>query len=216
MLISAINRGKCLFNHVQNYAFDRQKAIIINKYMSTTLTTLNNDKQDSRTFFAIFSRLFLRYVSAKFRDNLNISIIFPKYLSSLGIEPATLWFCEYGISTILNRLFIYLLQFRLICIAPQHPPGPRRRSIGTKKNKKLFFHGRIDTKTHDTYVLKVHVNIRLIINVTGYDKSGKSGRGRTRASFTTGRTRFPDVVSTSAERATASLPKLSLTTRARG
>ena len=65
-------------------------------------------------------------------------------------------------------------------------------------------------------VLKVHVVNRLITNVTGYNKSGYSGEGRTGAIFTTGRTRFPDVVLISAERATASLPKLSLTTRARG
>ena len=45
---------------------------------------------------------------AKIGDILDISNIFPKYLPLPGIEPATLRFGEYGISTILTGL-IYLL-----------------------------------------------------------------------------------------------------------
>ena len=66
------------------------------------------------------------------------------------------------------------------------------------------------------HVLKIHVVQQLGKIKIDYDKSIKSGEGRTGASFTTGRTRFPDVVLTSADRATASLPKWSLMTRARG
>ena len=171
----------------------------------------NNDKQDSKTFQYNRFQGYLEYVCKNWR----YFDYFPKYLPLPGIEPATLWFCEYGISTILNRPNIYLLLIRLICIAPQRnilrPQGDDR-----SEQKKPFFHDRFDTKIHDTFVLKMHKVNTLSINVTGYDKSGKSGEERTGASFTTGRTRFPDVVLTSAERATASLPKLSLTTRARG
>ena len=94
--------------------------------------------------------------------------------------------------------------------------GPKTMIGRNKKKQQKTFFDRIVAKIHETYVLKIHVVIRLSINVTGYDKLGKSGGGRAGASFTTGRTRFPDVVLTSSERATASLPKLSLTTRARG
>ena len=114
------------------------------------------------------------------------------------------------------KLPYYLLNLNssyLYCAATSS--GPKKMN-GLNKKKPFFFLDRVDTKLHDTYVLKIHVVIRLSINVTGYDESGKSGEGRTGASFTTGRTRFPDEVLTSAERATASLPKLSLTTRARG
>ena len=66
------------------------------------------------------------------------------------------------------------------------------------------------------HVLKIHVVQKLSTIKMDYDKSFESGEGRTGASFTTGRTKFPDVVLTSAERATASLPKWSLMTSARG
>ena len=69
---------------------------------------------------------------------------------------------------------------------------------------------------HDTWDIGIHVVKKLSTKYPGYDKSGKSGKGRTGTGLTTGWTRFPDMVLTSTEQATASLPKLSLTTRARG
>ena len=44
------------------------------------------------------------------------------------------------------------------------------------------------------HVLKIHVVQKLSTIKMVYDKSIESGEGRTGASFTTGRTRFPDVV----------------------
>ena len=85
-----------------------------------------------------------------------------------GIEPATLWSrdrCSIQLSY-LTLLFV-LIPTYLYCT--EHPLGPRRRSVGTKKNNN-FFHDRIGAKIHDTYVLKIHVVDRLSINDTGYDK----------------------------------------------
>ena len=64
-----------------------KRAIIINKYMSTTL---NNDKRDSKTFLCnVFKVIFGIYLQklAIFR----IFGFFPNYLQLPGIEPAILW-----------------------------------------------------------------------------------------------------------------------------
>ena len=62
-----------------------KRAIIINKFMSTTL---NNDKQDSKTFLCNIFKVILRYLKVKSSHfHRNTSIM----LNLRGIEPAILW-----------------------------------------------------------------------------------------------------------------------------
>ena len=149
--------------------------------------------------------------------------IFPKHLQLPGIKLATLWLESHRTNHsayLLYHLFSLITPY-LYCAATSSVPE-KMRNVFVIETKNIFFEfvpNPFGTTTlYDTCVTKLHVVKQKRYKCYGLHFISKIAMGgeRTGASFTTGRPRIPDLVLTSAERATASLPKWSLTTRSRG
>ena len=80
----------------------------------------------SKTFHAIFQG-FSKYIFLRELRYMEHFQILHKYLQSSGIEHVTSMKYQYSELTFPpSGLIIERFLFRPICIAPQHPPGPRK------------------------------------------------------------------------------------------